>query len=338
MKNRLGPLETFGLRPLGKAARETLLTLRGDASTPPSRFDVSSLRMLDPRVSFPLWLGRRRADGLIPIYNLFNHRQTDPALGWSVRVTQVEDFRGGTLTYDSHNGTDFAVPVGTTVVAAAPGRVLRVSSEMNRGGLKVFIDHGRGLVTTSNHLGRALVSVGDVVDRGTPIALSGASGIDCLAFFPFSCPHVHFNVWLNGEPVDPFARPGEVSLWRGEGGMPVPDEGAGRDGTAEPTSWDHDAVARRRSPRVGTRAHGPSLRRFSDPGERAMALLFPDELLPDAFHRATEPLPRPHTAGAVSGPAVPGRGLCRRGLPGAAGLRLRTTLRRSPAGSARWLR
>jgi murein DD-endopeptidase MepM/ murein hydrolase activator NlpD len=29
---------------------------------------------------------------------------------------------------------------------------------MNRGGLKVFIDHGRGVVTTSNHLGRALVS------------------------------------------------------------------------------------------------------------------------------------------------------------------------------------
>jgi hypothetical protein len=52
----------------------------------------------------------------------------------------VRDFRGGTLTYDSHNGTDFAVPPGTIVVAAAPGRVLRASSEFNRGGLKVFVD------------------------------------------------------------------------------------------------------------------------------------------------------------------------------------------------------
>ena len=34
MKNRLGPLETFGLRPVGKALRETWLTLRGDGSTP----------------------------------------------------------------------------------------------------------------------------------------------------------------------------------------------------------------------------------------------------------------------------------------------------------------
>ncbi|MCK6571989.1 M23 family metallopeptidase [Myxococcota bacterium] len=279
---RLDPLEVFGLRPFGKAARETLLTLRGDASTPPSRFDVSSLRMLDPRVSFPLWLGRRRADGLIPIYNLFNHRQTDPALGWSVRVTQVEDFRGGTLTYDSHNGTDFAVPVGTTVVAAAPGRVLRVSSEMNRGGLKVFIDHGRGLVTTSNHLGRALVAVGDVVDRGTPVALSGASGIDCLAFFPFSCPHVHFNVWLNGEPVDPFARPGEVSLWRGEGGMPVPDDGAGRDATADPTAWDHDAVARSIETclHAGARAE---LAALTEPDVRALAVMFQRNYYPTRF-------------------------------------------------------
>ena len=279
---RLGPLEVFGLRPLGKAARETLLTLRGDACTPPSRFDASSMRLLDPRVSFPLWLGRLRSDGLIPIYNLFNHRQIDPALGWSVRVTQVEDFRGGTLTYDSHNGTDFAVPIGTTVVAAAPGRVLRVSSEMNRGGLKVFIDHGRGLVTTSNHLGRALVAVGDVVARGTPVALSGASGIDCLAFFPFSCPHVHFNVWLNGEPVDPFARPGEVSLWRGPAGMPVPDDGCDGDATADPTAWDHAAIARsvETCRHAGARAE---LSAMTEPAPRAMAVMFQRNYYPTRF-------------------------------------------------------
>jgi murein DD-endopeptidase len=151
------------------------------------------------------WLGRRRADRRVPIYNLFNRTPTPIADGWSVRKTQVRDFRGGTLTYDSHNGTDFAVPPGTIVVAAAPGRVLRVSSEFNRGGLKVFVDHGRGLVTTSNHLGRALVRDGDLVRRGQPIALSGASGIDMFLMFPWNVPHVHFNVWLNGEPVDPFA-------------------------------------------------------------------------------------------------------------------------------------
>ncbi len=78
------------------------------------------------------------------MYNLFNRTPTPLEDGWSVRKTQVTDFRGGTLTYDSHNGTDFAVPVGTVVVAPAPGKVLRISSEFNRGGLKVFLDHGRG--------------------------------------------------------------------------------------------------------------------------------------------------------------------------------------------------
>src|SRR6185369_4667667 len=134
---------------------------------------------------------------------------------------------GGTLTYDSHNGTDFVLPVGTVIVAPAPGKVLRVSSEFNRGGLKVFIDHGRGLATTSNHLARALVREGQTVRRGEPIALSGYSGIDSLIAFPFSAPHLHFNVWLDGAYVDPFAveetptpppqapaLPGETPLWK----------------------------------------------------------------------------------------------------------------------------
>ena len=75
------------------------------------------------------------------------------------------------MTYDIHNGTDFATPVGTRVVAGAPGVVRRVSSEFHRGGLKVFIDHGGGLVTGANHLSRALVRVGERVSRGQLVAL-----------------------------------------------------------------------------------------------------------------------------------------------------------------------
>ena len=47
------------------------------------------------------------------------------------------------------------------------------------------------------------------------------NGIDGLTTFPFGAPHVHFNVWLDGEYVDPFAAPGETSLWRA-GNWPVP--------------------------------------------------------------------------------------------------------------------
>jgi murein DD-endopeptidase MepM/ murein hydrolase activator NlpD len=219
------------------------VVFRGAEGVPPSRFDASSLGIFQPGLALRTWLGLRRADRRVPIYNLFNRTPTPIAEGWSVRRTQVRDFRGGTLTYDSHNGTDFAVPPGTVVVAAAPGRVLRVSAEFNRGGLKVFVDHGRGLITTSNHLGRALVREGDLVRRGQAIALSGASGIDMFLMFPWNAPHVHFNVWLNGVPVDPFAEPDETSLWRRRND-PVPHDGeAAGDADAAPTAWDGDAVA-----------------------------------------------------------------------------------------------
>ena len=210
---RLSVSETFGLAPLPVRAREAWLAVRGDASVPATRFGLSSLGILHPALSIRTWLGVRRADCRVPISCLYNHTPTPLADGWSVRKTQVRDFRGGRLTYDSHNGTDFAVPVGTVVVAAAPGVVQRISSEFNRGGLKVFIDHGRGLVTTSNHLARALVEVGQRVTRGQPIALSGYSGLDAVVAFPWSVPHLHFNVWLDGNYVDPFAAGDQAPLW-----------------------------------------------------------------------------------------------------------------------------
>lgn len=280
MTKRITIRETFGLSPLPLRAKEAWMALRGDPSVPPSRFGVSSLKIFKPRLSIKTWLGWRPRDRRIPILNLFNHTQTPLEEGWSVRKTQVRDFRGGTLTYDSHNGTDFTIPVGTVVVAAAGGRVLRVSSEFNRGGLKVFIDHGRGLVTTSNHLARALVEPGDRVERGTPIALSGYSGLDGLAAFPWSAPHVHFNVWLNGDYVDPFALPGEIPLWR-SGNDPAPFDGA-EHGPEEPTAWDpalvDAAVAACVEPEVRAALEGEE-----DLGFRAMNVMFQRNYYPTRF-------------------------------------------------------
>ncbi|MBX3217744.1 MAG: M23 family metallopeptidase [Labilithrix sp.] len=242
---RLPLREVLGVEPLGLRLREAWLALRGDDTTPKSRFDHTSLRVLQPRLALPAWLGRRPADRRVPILNLFSHVQPPASQGWSVRVTTARDFRDLRGTYDSHNGTDFVVPPGTRVLAPAPGRVVRVSSEFNRGGLKVVIDHGRGLVTTSNHLARALVRVGDRVARGDVVALSGMSGVDGLLAFPWNAPHVHFNTWVGGVAVDPFAAaPGEASLWR-NGNDPTPYDGARVDGDdAPPSRFSPDAVAR----------------------------------------------------------------------------------------------
>jgi murein DD-endopeptidase len=272
--------ETFGLSPLGTRLEELLVVFRGAEGVPPSRFDRTSLGIFKPRMALDAWLGRRRADGYVPVYNLFNRTPTPIEEGWSVRRTQVRDFRGGTLTYDSHNGTDFTVPPGTVVVAAAPGRVLRVSSEFNRGGLKVFVDHGGGLVTTSNHLGRALVREGDLVGRGQPIALSGASGIDMVLMFPWNAPLVHFNVWLNGDPIDPFGVGEEASLWR-QRNDPLPHREAG-DEPPMPTAWDAGAVdaAIDACAVPDVRA---MLRGLADLERRAMAVLFQMNYYPTRF-------------------------------------------------------
>lgn len=273
--------ETFGLEPLPLRAREAWLALRGDASIPATLFDTSSLGILHPGLSVKTWLGRRRHDRRVPISCLYNRTPTPLEKGWSVRKTQVRDFRGGGLSYDSHNGTDLAVPVGTVVVAAAPGRVLRISSEFNRGGLKVFVDHGRGLVTTSNHLARALIEVGDIVERGQPIALSGYSGIDGLLAFPWSVPHVHLNVWLDGEYTDPFATPGETPLWL-HGNEPRPADSETTDAGWAPTAWNEADVAKAIDA-CRDEALRRDLTREPDVAVRAMNVLFLRNYYPTRF-------------------------------------------------------
>lgn len=233
-------LEMFGLSPLRARARQAAIALRGAEDVPPALYDTSSLWMLRPRVALPLWAGKFVIERKAILSILFNRKQTPISNGWSVRRTQLEDFRGKQLTYDSHNGTDFAIPVGSRVTAAAPGRVVRVVSEFNRGGLKIMIDHGDGLATSAAHLARALVREGDVVKRGQTIAISGYSGLDGFTTFPWGMPHVHFNTWLDGIAVDPFAKAGETSLWRNAFPEPAP-EGADLEDYA-PSTFDDDAI------------------------------------------------------------------------------------------------
>lgn len=104
-----------------------------------------------------------------------------------------------------HSGVDFVVPEGTEVYAAAAG-VVTQSGVIGNGayGNVVVIDHGDGFLTYYAHNSRLLVKVGDVVKKGTLIALSGNTGNS-------TGPHCHFEVRLNGVKVNPFlymARPG----------------------------------------------------------------------------------------------------------------------------------
>jgi len=96
-----------------------------------------------------------------------------------------------------HTGIDIAVPTGTPVHAAAAGTVV-YSGWMSGYGFLVAVDHGNGLATAYAHNSSLLVRVGDHVAQGQVISLSGSTGHS-------TGPHVHFEVRVNGVPVDPLS-------------------------------------------------------------------------------------------------------------------------------------
>ncbi|WP_433944287.1 murein hydrolase activator EnvC family protein [Paenibacillus sp. SN-8-1] len=94
-----------------------------------------------------------------------------------------------------HTGTDFAVSEGTDVHAADSGNVI-VAEWWNGYGNCVIIDHGNNIWTLYGHLSKINVQKGDNVKRGEVIAESGNTGAS-------TGPHLHFEVRVNGTPVDP---------------------------------------------------------------------------------------------------------------------------------------
>lgn len=94
-----------------------------------------------------------------------------------------------------HSGTDFAGAPGTPVLAAAAGIVV-LADTLNVRGNATIIDHGWGVFTGYWHQTDQYVHVGDVVSAGQIIGTIGATG-------RVTGPHLHWELWVNGVPVDP---------------------------------------------------------------------------------------------------------------------------------------
>ena len=95
-----------------------------------------------------------------------------------------------------HTGMDLAVPTGTSVRAALPGTVTVSTYNQGGYGYYVMIDHGNGLSTLYGHNSQLLARVGQTVEAGDVIALSGSTGRS-------TGPHLHFEVRINGERTNP---------------------------------------------------------------------------------------------------------------------------------------
>lgn len=105
---------------------------------------------------------------------------------------RADPFHGGGAM---HSGMDFKGPIGTPILAAAPGRVASVGWQGGYG-QTIDIDHGQGIMTRYAHLSGFDARVGDMVAAGEQIGRMGSTGRSTGS-------HLHFEVRINGTPVNP---------------------------------------------------------------------------------------------------------------------------------------
>lgn len=118
----------------------------------------------------------------------------------------ITEFARDKLIYDktlqhwtTHDGIDIAAREGMVVRAALDGIISQVESDPGMG-ITIVIDHGQGVQTKYSQLStREMVTVGQEVKKGDPISGVGKG----VGFKMANGPHLHFQVIVDGEPVDP---------------------------------------------------------------------------------------------------------------------------------------
>ena len=109
---------------------------------------------------------------------------------YGMRTNPVDD------TKKMHLGIDLAAPVGTDVLATADGEVIEARNRTDGYGVVVTLQHGETYQTRYAQLSELKVAVGDEVERGQVIALTGNSGRS-------TGPHLHYEVYKDEEAVSP---------------------------------------------------------------------------------------------------------------------------------------
>ena len=117
-----------------------------------------------------------------------------PAVGWLTDGfgSRKDPFHGETAF---HNGLDIAADKGAPIYAAASGVVQSAGWSGDYGNL-VVISHEFGLTTRYAHMSKIEVRAGERVERGQVVGFIGATG-------RASGPHLHYEVWANGQPLNP---------------------------------------------------------------------------------------------------------------------------------------
>lgn len=118
-------------------------------------------------------------------------------LAWPLDDGYISSEFGNQRSGHRHRGIDIRISPGTSIRAAAAGRVT-FSGRMRGYGNVIFVDHGDGFETRYAHNRKNRVHKGDVVDVGSSIAEVGSTG-------NASAPHLHFEVRKDGHAIDPLS-------------------------------------------------------------------------------------------------------------------------------------
>ncbi len=120
-------------------------------------------------------------------------RPVGPEGAITARFGEMRDPFTGSMKL--HYGVDFAAPKGTPVVSAAEGKVISTENHPTWG-RRIVVQHQNGLTTVYAHLGSIAVAKGRHIGKGAQIGTIGVSGLT-------TGPHLHYEIRLNGRPVDP---------------------------------------------------------------------------------------------------------------------------------------
>lgn len=150
----------------------------------------------------------RRQGGRVTYYSVPRNSMPSMAntgggrMGWPCASPNLTSYFGYRVhpifgTRKLHAGIDVGAASGTPIYAAADGVVIE-SGWTGGYGKAVIIDHGGGVATLYAHSSQLYVAPGQSVRRGQLIAAIGSTGFS-------TGPHLHFEVRVNGSPVDPLA-------------------------------------------------------------------------------------------------------------------------------------
>lgn len=101
----------------------------------------------------------------------------------------------GDHSWRFHKGIDLGVPFGTPILSSNDGVVTFSGWDSGHGNM-VVVDHGEGVASRYCHASVLYAELGDEVYAGDTIALAGSTGVS-------TGPHLHYELWVDGEPVDP---------------------------------------------------------------------------------------------------------------------------------------